>query len=150
MTSLDANLLLYACNEDSPWHGPSWNFVRELGSREDVAISEFVLVELYTLLRNPSVVTKPLTSVEAVEVIQSYRHHPHWALLGFDPDSKGLHEELWRAAKQPGFARRRIYDMRMALSLRRQGVAEFATANMKDFEGFGFKRVWNPVDTGMA
>jgi len=25
-----------------------------------------------------------------------------------------------------------------------QGDEEFATVNTKDFEGFGFKRVWNP------
>jgi hypothetical protein len=28
-----------------------------------------------------------------------------------------------------------------SLSLRRQGVTDFATANVKDFEGFGFRRV---------
>ena len=44
------------------------------------------------------------------------------------------------------FARRRVYDARLALSLRRQGVTEFATANVKDFEGFGLARVWNPLE----
>ena len=24
-------------------------------------------------------------------------------------------------------------------------LTEFATANVKDFEGFGFKKVWNPI-----
>ena len=53
--------------------------------------------------------------------------------------------EVWPAAAGPGFARRRIYDARLALTLRHHGVAEFATANVKDFEGFGFTRVWNPL-----
>jgi hypothetical protein len=44
------------------------------------------------------------------------------------------------------FARRRIYDARLALSLLRQGVTAFATANVKDFEEFGFNRVWNPLE----
>jgi uncharacterized protein len=44
------------------------------------------------------------------------------------------------------FARRRIYDARLALSLRRQGIKEFATANVADFEDFGFERVWNPLE----
>jgi len=26
-----------------------------------------------------------------------------------------------------------------------QGVTEFATVNTKDFEGLGFRRVWNPL-----
>ena len=26
-----------------------------------------------------------------------------------------------------------------------QGVKELATTNVKDFQGFGFERVWNPL-----
>lgn len=146
MISCDANLLLYAYNEDSPWHRQALSFVVEIGQRDDGAISELVLVEFYTLLRNPTVLPHPLGPAGAVEVVQQYRHHPRWALLGFDPDSLALHQELWRLAAQRGFARRRIYDARLALSLRRQGVSEFATANVKDFEGFAFARVWNPLE----
>jgi predicted nucleic acid-binding protein len=36
-------------------------------------------------------------------------------------------------------------DARLALTLRHHGVTEFATSNVKDFEGFGFNRVWNPL-----
>ena len=32
-----------------------------------------------------------------------------------------------------------------SLTLLRQGVDEFATVNTKDFQGFGFRRVWNPL-----
>ena len=146
MISMDANLLLYACNEDSPGHEPAVMFLTELAAREDVAISELVLTEFYTLLRNPAVLATPLSAGEAVQVVQRYRHHPEWALLGFGSDSAELHNELWTLAKRADFSRRRIYDARTALSLRRQGVIEFATANVRDFKGFGFKRVWNPLD----
>jgi len=27
-----------------------------------------------------------------------------------------------------------------------QGVTEFATLNVKDFQGLGFQRVWNPLE----
>ena len=60
-------------------------------------------------------------------------------------DSVALHDELWTIAARTGFGRRRIHDARLALSLRRQGVTNFATANAKDFRDFGFARVWNPV-----
>ena len=29
--------------------------------------------------------------------------------------------------------------------MRAQGVTEFAMANVKDFEGLGFRKVWNPL-----
>ncbi|MBN9693769.1 MAG: VapC toxin family PIN domain ribonuclease [Verrucomicrobia bacterium] len=145
MLSLDANLLLYCYSEAAPQHDVARQFIETLSPREDVALSEFVLTELYLLLRNPAVLAHPLNAREAVAVIQSYRRHPRWKVLGFPPSSRELHTDLWERAAAPGFARRRIYDSRTALALRAFGVTEFATANVKDFEGFGFKKVWNPV-----
>ena len=52
---------------------------------------------------------------------------------------------MWEHANEADFAFRRIIDARLALTLRHHGVTEFATTNVKDFEGFGFRRVWNPL-----
>jgi toxin-antitoxin system PIN domain toxin len=145
MLSIDTNLLLYCYSEAAPQHAGARRFIESLAQREDVGLSEFVLTEFYLLLRNPVVLAQPLTAAEAVEVVQSYRHHPQWKVLGFPPTSRELHGELWQKAAGADFARRRIYDARTALSLRAFGVAEFATANVKDFGGFGFERVWNPL-----
>lgn len=145
MLSIDTNLLLYCYSEASPQHAGARQFIESLSGREDVALSEFVLTEFYLLLRNPAVLAKPLTAPEAVAVIQSYRHHPRWKVLGFPPTSRELHTDLWQRAAAPGIARRRIYDTRTALALRAFGVTEFATANVKDFEGFGFEKLWNPM-----
>jgi toxin-antitoxin system PIN domain toxin len=145
MTSIDSSILLYSYSEASPFHAPAKRFIEGLLAREDVALSELVLVEFYTLLRNPAVLEQPLSATEAVGVIQTYRHHPYWMVLGFDPDGVGLHDELWRLAAHGQFARRRIYDARLGLSLSRQGVTDFATANVKDFQGLGFQRIWNPL-----
>ena len=54
-------------------------------------------------------------------------------------------ESVWDQAAQKGLAFRRIIDLRLAQTLRHNGVSEFATANEKDFKGQGFLRVWNPV-----
>jgi predicted nucleic acid-binding protein len=68
--------------------------------------------------------------------------------LGFpNTGSAELHDELWRIASQVEFAYRRIFDARLALTMRHHGVTEFATANVKDFQGFGFARVWNPLQS---
>jgi hypothetical protein len=37
-----------------------------------------------------------------------------------------------------------------AVALRRQGVTDFATANVRNFQSFGFDRVWNPFDPPIA
>ncbi len=145
MLSIDANLLLYSYSESSPFHQAARGFIEEVSSREDVALSEFILTELYLLLRNPAVFSHALAAPEAVAVIQHFRRHPRWKVLGFPPSSRELHTELWKQASAPDFARRRIYDTRTALSLRAFGVTDFATANLKDFQGFGFAKVWNPL-----
>ncbi len=147
--SLDSNLLLYAYARNLPEHPKAREFLEGLSGREDVAISEFVLVEFYRLLRLRVLHARPLSAGEAAEVVQTYRAHPRWSLVGF-PESRSseIHDELWRRAAQPQFAYRRIFDARLALVLRHHGVTDFATANVRDFDGFGFRRVWNPLQDG--
>ncbi len=145
MFSIDTNILLHAFNEDSPSHKAAYNWMISIQAEEDAAISEFILAELYVLLRNPAVLKRPLDADEAVEVIQTYRRHPRWRLIGFPMESRLLHDDLWQKARRAAFAFRRLYDARSALAMIAQGVTEFATANVKDYEGFGFRRVWNPL-----
>jgi toxin-antitoxin system PIN domain toxin len=145
MLSIDTNLLFHAFNEDSPSHAAAYAWLGSLQGDDEVAISEFILAELYGLLRNPAVLKQPLDADEAVEVIETYRRHPRWRLIGFPVESRPLHDALWQKARRKDFAFRRLYDARSALTLTDQGVTEFATVNVKDFEGLGFRKVWNPL-----
>ena len=52
-------------------------------------------------------------------------------------------ERQWGRKALPPF--RRIIDARLALTLRHHEATEFATSNPRDFQGFGFTRVWNPL-----
>ena len=145
MLSIDTNILLHGLNADSPQHGAAYAWLQSVQALEEVAISEFVLAEFYGLLRNPAVLKQPLGASDAAAVVQVYRRHPRWRLIGFPSESLPLHERLWQTAGNADFAFRRLYDVRTALSLLAQGVTEFATANIKDFTGLGFRRVWNPL-----
>lgn len=147
MHSIDTNILLPAVEVENSNHEAAAAFLGSLQNREDVAISEFILLELYGFLRNPTVLAKPLPAVRAAEVCEAFRAHPRWHLIGFPPDSRALHDQLWLRLHEKGLARRRAYDLRTGLSLLRNGVTEFATVNVKDFEGLGFRRVWNPLSS---
>lgn len=135
------NILLYAQNADCPEHEPAWDYLLGIAQSQGVAICELVLVELYLLLRNPAVIRQPLGPSEAAEMCRRYRGNPRWRLIENAPVMEGV----WGAAGDAGFARRRIIDLRLALTLQHHGVTELATANVKDFEGLGFERVWNPA-----
>jgi len=143
--SIDTNILLPAIDSGNPHHTAAASFVHLLQDRDDVAISEFILLELYVLLRNPAVLARPLSASGAAEICETFRSHPKWQVLGFPPESRVFHDALWPRLRSDQFAHRRACDWRAALCLLQQGVTEFATVNVKDFEGFGFAKVWNPL-----
>jgi len=142
MLSIDTNVLLYAQNEDCPEHEVALAFLEECGGRDDIAICELVLLELYQLLRNPTVLRPPLDAADAAAVCQAYRLNRRWALIENAP----VMNAVWALAATPGIGRRKLFDARMALTLRHHGIREFATRNIKDFTGFGFDRVWDPIE----
>jgi predicted nucleic acid-binding protein len=145
MISLDTNILLPAVEIRNANHPKAAAFLESLQDRQDVAICEFILLELYVLLRNPAVLAKPLSPGAAANVCEAFRQHPRWQVIGFPPDSRDFHDAFWPKLRAADFARRRAYDWRAALLLIQQGVTEFATVNEKDFCDCGFKRVWNPL-----
>jgi predicted nucleic acid-binding protein len=63
----------------------------------------------------------------------------------FNEDSPSHAAAFAWLTSRKDFAFRRLYDVRSALTMTAQGVTEFATANVKDYEGMGFRRVWNPL-----
>ena len=146
MLSIDTNILLHGFNQDSPQQGAAIRWLESVAKEENIGISEFILAEFYGLLRNPAVLKYPLSAQEAVEVVQIYRSHPRWRLIGFPTESRSLHDTLWQKARARDFAFRRLYDARTALTLIHHGVTEFATVNVNDFTGLGFHRVWNPLE----
>ena len=145
MIAFDTNVLLPAVERSNAHHARAAAFLDSLQQREDVAISEFALLELNGLLRNSAVLRRPLSATRAAAVCGAFRQHPRWQVLGLPAESRPFHDELWALLGNESFARRRAYDLRMAVSLLRQGVTDFATVNTKDFGGLGFRRVWNPL-----
>lgn len=145
MISLDANILLPAVESRNAHHPKAAAFLESLQERQDVAICEFILLELYVLLRNPAVLAKPLSPAAAADVCEAFRQHPRRQTIGFPPDSRYFHDIFWPKLREADFARRRAYDWRAALLLIQQGVTDFATVNEKDFRDCGFRRVWNPL-----
>jgi uncharacterized protein len=141
MIGIDTNILLYALHSGVDEHSVAKQFLSDLGSSQEVVICELVLAELYQLIRNPRVFGREVSPQEAAVVIQRLRTNPNWLLVENAP----VMEEVWHQSAQPGFARRRLFDVRLAFTLQYYGVTQFATANVKDFKGLGFERVWSPV-----
>jgi len=102
MISIDTNVLLYSLNPDSIWHEAAVDFLRQnLGVPSvRIAITDYVLVELYVLLRNPAVMAKPLSAQAARDVVTAYLDAPN--VKGVGPTHShilqaylGLNPEFW-------------------------------------------------------
>lgn len=143
MIGIDTNLLLYSLNPVSEWHSRAMSFLREhLGvSSVRVAIADYVLVELYVHLRNPVVMARPLSAAAARDLVTSYWKIPNVMRI----ENAAVMDGVWALAGGREFARRRIFDARLALTLRHGGVTRLATSNVEDFQGLGFEKVWNPL-----
>ena len=141
MIAFDTNLAVYAANTAMPEHAAAHRFLESLAWRDDVAVCELMLVELYLKLRNSTIFPHPMSARQAAEHCERFRTNAKWTLI----ESAPVMDEVWKLAAHRDFAIRRIIDARLALTLRHHGVKEFATAKSKDFEGFGFAKVWNPL-----
>jgi len=148
MLACDTNILFAAVVPGAPGHSGALGFLGLHENDREFVVCELVLAELYGLLRNPAVVAKPLAPAAAVAIIQRFRGNRCWRVVDY-PGNR-LMDEVWRRAAQPGFARTNLYDVRLALTLRYHGVAEFATRNLKHFQHYGFAKVWDPLATVTA
>ena len=142
MISFDTNILFPSLEPTHVNHEATKRFLMGF-KKERVAVCELVLMEVYQLVRNPSVCRSPLNAVEGLALIQRLRAHPQWSLIDYPGNLMG---EIWSISGEPHFPRRRLFDVRLALTLRHHGVKSFATMNTKDFQDMGFEKVWNPLE----
>lgn len=141
MISVDTNLLVYAANPAAQKHEKALEFMNRF-SDEELVLCELVLVELYMALRNPAIFSKPYRAAQAAGYCQKLKRHPKWRYVDYEPAvSPRLWD--WAATTKGGF--RKVIDARIAFTLLHHGVTDFATANIKDFSGFEFEKLWDPL-----
>jgi len=146
IVSADTNLFLYAANPASAWHPRARDFFAGVtpSTSDSFVVCGLVLVEVYLQLRNPAVFRTPASARAAADICDRLRKNPAWEYVDYEPEVAG---SLWSWAANATTGFRHIIDARLALTLRHHGVTHFATANVKDFQGFGFTQVWNPAAT---
>jgi len=142
--SCDTNILFPAFDRDSIHHARARTWLDDQASSQSFCLCEQVLMELYCLLRNPTVTDKPLGARDAVVLIMRLRSNPCWRIVDVVPGA-GIIERVWKQAASKGFAYGRIFDSRLAATLKHHGVTEFATRSLSHFKRSGFERVWNPL-----
>ncbi|MEY2906434.1 MAG: hypothetical protein RLZZ408_905, partial [Verrucomicrobiota bacterium] len=120
MLSADTNIFIHAADPDSPLHVKARNFFKALErSKEEFVLCELVLVELYMLLRNPTVFERPYTASESAGYCLALKQNPSWRCIDYDPE---VSKNLWAYAAESKAGYRLIIDARLAFTLQHHGV----------------------------
>ncbi len=144
LSSLDTNILLYAANEDAPEHRVCRELLEKVVSDpEDWIIADQVFLELYRALRNPKVMSHPLSADDGVRHLSILREEMGVMHCGYSPE---CWSDLMKRLRRDDFPARRTHDAVLAGTLLGHGVKTFYTRNTKDFLDAGFQKLINPVD----
>ena len=143
MKLLDANLLLYATDEQSPRHLAARSWLDGLLSGEEpIAFAWAVVLAFLRLSTNPRIFEQPLSNDRAFEVVQGWMTHPSAVIV--HPGDR--HLTLLRQLLGPlGTAGNLMADAHLAALAIEHG-AELNSCDA-DFSRFSGLRWVNPLDS---
>ncbi|MFW6731516.1 MAG: type II toxin-antitoxin system VapC family toxin [Synechococcus sp.] len=92
MILIDTNLWLYAALRETPHHGPAHAWLEGvLNGEESIALPWSVVLAVLRITTQSRLMQRPLTSVQAMELVEGWLQHPlveviqpgpgHWSLL---------------------------------------------------------------------
>jgi len=141
---IDTNILVYANNEDSPYHNTSKELIENaLNGNIKAALAIQNLVELYAIITDKKRVEHPLPPDKAKRLIDFYGSNNHISIIC------PTHHTVNTIIKLIGKYRplgQSIFDHLLVATMLDNNVNQIYTANSKHFESFGFLKVMNPLE----
>ncbi len=129
---VDTNVLVYAILQDSDQFQASQDLLDRAQDGEiPLCLTPQVLAELYSVITNPSRVSHPCPSDQAVDVVEEFLAMPGLTLLPMPPDVVSRWADLARRHPVRGGA---IYDLQLAATMLGNGIHRIYTYNRADFE----------------
>lgn len=141
MILIDANLLLYACDDHSPHHSAArlW-FERTLSGPEPVVLSWTVILAFLRLATDPRVFQRPLSILQASGIIASWLEGSRLTVL--QPEDR--HWEILRRTLIDGQAAGKLVMDAHLAALAIEHGATLASAD-RDFARFPELKLLNPL-----
>ena len=145
MYALDTNLLVYAHNTASTFHYQSKVFVENVMNSRTVDGNLSVCIPAQVLMEFLNVITwhrleAPLSLSTAMQIVQDYMDTGVTILY---PKSTQIVTVL--DLLKTGNTRKRIFDVALVATLKDHAIPGLYTVNTKDFDGFTFLSVKNPL-----
>jgi hypothetical protein len=140
--AIDANILLYASDEVSPFASRARAFLDECAAGREVLCLAWTTVMSYLrIATHPAIFTSPLAPDEAMRNIEALLHLPHVRVLS---EEEGFWD-AYRSLAQGGPIRGNLVpDAHLAAVLRQHGIRTLYSSD-RDFRRFDFLEVRDPL-----
>jgi len=143
--AIDANILVYAYNLDSPFNSKAYSFLEEkvLTRYIRACLPYQSLYEFYAIITDSHRVSKPVKPKEAKELVETYMRARN--IPKIYPRKSNLRSVVDLLSKYD-ISRQEIFDVVFVATLLDNGVDGIITRNTKHFSKFEFLKVLNPLD----
>lgn len=140
--AIDANIMLYASDEASPFHHRARGLLASLTTERELVYLAWTTVRAYLRsATHPAIFADPLSPEEAMANVERLLALPHVRVLSEDDGFWGVYRHTTRGCAVRGNL---VPDAHLATVLRQHGVARLYT-NDADFRKFPFLDVTNPL-----
>ena len=141
--AIDVNILLYASDADSPFHGSASKFLDRCASGTEVFCLAWPTVMGYLrIATHAAIFARPLSPQDAMGNIEALLARPHARVLG---EEEGFWEAYRGVADTVGPRGNLVPDAHLAALLRQHGIATLYTHD-RDFRRFDFLRTVDPLN----
>ncbi|MBM4305217.1 MAG: PIN domain-containing protein [Deltaproteobacteria bacterium] len=131
---LDTNVIVYAADEDSPFHGASFS-LRERGLAENVSlcICPQVLNEFFAIVTDPRRVRNPISQREALLEMEKYYQAESILKIYPGPD---IIQRILDLLARYDVSKQEIFDLQLIATMLSNNVTRLYTYNHSDFTKF--------------
>lgn len=140
--AIDVNLLLYASDASSPFHGRAKDFLQSCMSGRDLVYLPWPTVMSYLrIVTHPSIFDQPLSSAEAMANVGALLGLPNVRCLA---EADGFWDHYNAIVTEAPVRGNQVPDAHLAALLRQHGVRTICTHD-RDFRRFGFLDIQDPL-----
>lgn len=140
---IDTNILVYANNKDSEFHGICKSIVEKAVNGEvNAVVSIQNLIELYAVITDKKRVEHPLSATKAKELIDFYRNSNNLKVIV--PTTQTI-DTIARLIEKHSPRAQSIFDYMLAATMLDNGIHIICTANSAHFKHFESIKIFNPL-----
>jgi hypothetical protein len=141
--AVDTNILVYAADADSPFHGPCREWLNRQRSQPSAWYTSWsVIYEFLRVTTHPRVMRQPWSVTSAWGFVAALLSSPGFSVLTETERHSDVAAEVF--SESPHLAGNMLHDAHTAILMREHGISRICTRDT-DFNRFSFLQVVDPV-----